>query len=527
MSILETFYVLFKLDTDGIKKSASEIDKHVDKIDQKFVNLGKRIGGIFLGFASIGAAIAGSKSAAQYADILGELSDSLDVNIEDLSAWGDAVKMNGGSAEGFQETVKSMTASLADFATKGTSRAAPFFEQLGIRMTDARGKARNFIDVLPEIAGAFEKLGKAESFGIGQKMGLDQGTIMLLQKGRKEVDEVIKREKELGVVTKRDKEISEDFNDQIDYTAKAFRGLFISVNSFILPILEKLAKGFEIVFQFFRKHTGFLQGAFIGFGAVILGVLAKITWASITAFAPFYAVAAIIVGLVALFALLYEDVNAFLNGQKSLIGDIAARWPIVGEIVRGYAAYLKFLWNMAKALLSLLLDLFTNPKQAWENFKNAISAGIQQLFKDFPLLKAAVDEIGNVFASVGNFIVGVWDSISGAIKSAVGVVTGAIEKVSSAYGAVTDFFGGGNNAKNVAKGQQAIATANASPLTSQTSNSIINGSRSATRNTSIQTGDIKIQTQATDANGIASGIGKSLESEMRQAINNFDDGVVA
>lgn len=44
---------------------------------------------------------------------------------------------------------------------------------------------------------------------------------------------------------------------------------------------------------------------------------------------------------------------------------------------------------------------------------------------------------------------------------------------------------------------------------------------------SIKTGDIHVNTQAADADGIAAAIGASLKSNLRGAMSNWDDGVLA
>jgi hypothetical protein len=62
-------------------------------------------------------------------------------------------------------------------------------------------------------------------------------------------------------------------------------------------------------------------------------------------------------------------------------------------------------------------------------------------------------------------------------------------------------------------------------LASQTSASISNSSRSRTSN--VQIGEVKVVTRATDAAGIGGALGGSLETQMRQTVNNFDDGVAA
>jgi hypothetical protein len=69
--------------------------------------------------------------------------------------------------------------------------------------------------------------------------------------------------------------------------------------------------------------------------------------------------------------------------------------------------------------------------------------------------------------------------------------------------------------------------AGSSPISTQTSNSISNASRVSTRSTSVSTGPITVNTQATDAEGVAGALGTTLGAQMRQATSTFDDGVEA
>lgn len=89
-------------------------------------------------------------------------------------------------------------------------------------------------------------------------------------------------------------------------------------------------------------------------------------------------------------------------------------------------------------------------------------------------------------------------------------------------------FGGGmpaDTAAAIAKGQGAIATASATPLANQTSNSIANSNRTSSRETNVKVEKVEVVTQATDANGISRDIGSSMNVQMRQAVAGFDDGV--
>jgi hypothetical protein len=521
-SLLEQFIILFDSDADAVKKGADEAEKSTKKLNKElsasaqvsqklgnsFRNLIQQASGALLSVISAGALIYGIKAAATYADRLDELSKALNVNIEDLSAWGDAVKMTGGTAESFQETAKAMTASLADFATKGKSRAAPFFQELGVAMTDSRGKARDFIEVLPEIADAFQRIGKQEAFGIGQKMGLDQGTIMLLQQGRREVDALIKRQKELGVITKEQGEIAAKFNDQLDDTAHAFRSLFTAAGSFVLPAMTKFLNVFERLAVFMRNNKELVTGALIGIAGALTYFLTPALLSALAAMRPFLVMAGVIGGVVAAVALLYEDFQMFEAGQKSLLGEMVKKWPEVGEAIK----------NVKEKASQL--------KQAFIEFTEG---NLPQFIKELTTLLRG---LGKVLEFVYKLIKGTSD----AAKSIKDVITGeaiqstaALEKQAASTNKLKSVFGNNETTLTaVNKGKQAMAAMSTSPIAAQTSNSVLNNSlRNNTKSTTVNVGEVNVVTQATNGQEVAGAISGSLTQQLRQATSNFDDGVLA
>jgi phage-related protein len=176
-----------------------------------------------------------------------------------------------------------------------------------------------------------------------------------------------------------------------------------------------------------------------------------------------------------------------------------------------------------------MIQMFVSPTQAWENFKNSLDKGAADLIKLFPQFGVAVEKVGEVFSSVSDGIAESWNFIIDIIKSSIDAVMGAINAISNAYSKVKEFFGGGNTEvnQNISSAKDAINIANSTPLASQSTTSIVSASRALTRNTSVQTGDINIRTSATDAQGISSQIGSTLNDQMRKTVNDFDDGVAA
>jgi hypothetical protein len=548
MNILDTFYILFESDASAVKKgtqdakkSTDELNKSLKQTDDASKNVGNEFlrmlsaaGGALAAGLSVGAITASVMAAANYADQLGKVSEALDTNIEDLSAYADAVKLSGGSNESFIGTLQSMTASLADFATKGSSRAAPFFEELGIKMLDAKGKARDFMDILPELADKFETMTKQESFGIGQKMGLDQGTIMLLQSGRREMDALIARQRELGVVNKEAAETAAKFNDQVDNTAHAFRSIWQAVGSSILPALTSVMSGFEGVGVFFAKHSDFIVGLLIALGsAVAFYVVPPMISAGIAAavaFAPFLLMGAAIAALSIGFALLYDDIMNFIDGNDSLIGQFLNEFPIIGEVIQGIINYMKMLWDAVGWVFESIMSVIQIAIAGWELLFGTIGNGINQFVSGSSVMQGIVSSLQKAFAVAGGAIGAMWDGLGEKVKIFINLIKAAFDLVGNVAGKISGFLNGAKATLGITglgEGKNTLSTASNTPLASMSSSAITNSNMTSSRNTSVQTGPITVNTQATDANGIAGAIGNSMDNQMRQAVSNFDDGVLA
>lgn len=511
MGVLEKFLILFESDAKETSKDVKKLDKSLDNTEKsakgatkasdgatkQFASMGVKALGAVGGIVAISSAISGLITTAGRIDDLVKFSDSIGENVEDVDAWGGAVTRAGGSADAFQGSIKSLNEKMVDASLKGQNEITPFFNQLGISIVDTNGKVKSTLDLLPELAESFEGMDKKQSLGIGQKLGLDAGTIALLQQGNGEIDKLIERQKKLGLVNEEAGEISAEFNDiMADFKqvgASAAQSLLITFMPAMTWAVDKMIG----LSMWFKENKPVLYGFFAGLAAVAVPALISLAvagWAAIAplliAAAPFIAIGAAIAAVGTAIALVVEDIIAFTNGQDSLIGKIAEKWPIVGEIVKFMVADIKAFIGIMKSFAGFLVDLFVAPEKALQSVKDTL---------DF-LTKSISDFTG-----------------------------GALKKLSGAAEGIKSFFGFGDDEtelnKNIEIGQGSIAMASDSPIASQTSNSIQNNNKTATKNTSVQTGDIVINTQSTDAEGIASEVGGSLQQEMRTTVENFDDGI--
>jgi hypothetical protein len=128
-----------------------------------------------------------------------------------------------------------------------------------------------------------------------------------------------------------------------------------------------------------------------------------------------------------------------------------------------------------------------------------------------------------------DFMISMWDDPAAAFSNFFGMIVDGIKSLLNMIPGLSTAMGalgfGGDTAKGVAAGKDSIGAASATPMASSSSSSISNSKSS--KSTSVNVGKVEVKTQATDAAGISKAIGGSMETQMRQAANNFDDGLLA
>ncbi len=442
MSVAEWFGITFTANTEDAQKKTKDLSKSTDdyaKSANEAGNVSDRLGGSLVGMAakaagvitalfSVGAALSGISNAISYADSIGETAEALGLSTEELSAWSDAAKLSGGSAEGLQGSIRALSRDFYQLATTGKSRTQPFFKELGISLLDANGNARDVLDVLPEIAQAMEGMSKQDAIGLGQKLGLDQGTIMLLQQGRRGVEELIARQKELGTVSQQDADTAAAFNDALDDTSHAFRSVYMEIATAILPAFTWVLQKVQSLTQFSREHKTLVVGFFSAIATVLTvfytPAILKASIATWGMIKPFILIAAPLLLFGALLALIIEDIYAFLNGGDSLIGQLSQKWPIIGKVINGIREAFVWLFEQAEKVINFFSLMWNNPRQALESFKNFLSTAWDSFINSVPGLKAILDTVVKIFETAIASIKATIDAVTNSIKVTKDILSG-------------------------------------------------------------------------------------------------------
>lgn len=542
MSILDSFYLLFESDASKLDKGLEEsrqkgrkLTEDLKAADRAAEGLGRSLGSSIRQLAGMAAGIVAVQSLAQSflsavdeADRLGESAERLGEQVENLGAWGDAVKLAGGDINALIGSVERLNEGLTVLDVTGKSRISPFLKELGINAADAVKKGQTALDLFPQIAEAMEGMSREQATSIGKRLGLDQGTIMLLMQGRREVEAAIARQKELGTITKEQTEISAKFNDELDNTRQAWRSVWLTISTAVLPAFTWVIEKVRDVAQFIRRHSDFVVGLLIAIAGaisvVLIPALVKAGIAAAVAFAPFLLLGLKVAALAAGFALLWDEIRNWTNGADSLIGRHLLTWEEFLDIIDQVAAALKYAFSSPQAFLETMGELIKR-----------LVLGLLDFVGVLKPLEMAWDAVASKVRAFVELVQAGLKLARGLAGALIGAVTGRTpsatptEGATAASGASAGPAGGRSPAAvpaGLVEGRQALAMASASPINSVTSSAISN-SRGGDRSTKVDVGGVTVQTQATDAEGISRAVGNSLQSQLSQAAANYDDGVAA
>jgi len=512
-------------ENDKLQKGLVKTDKVANDLGNSFTDIIATAGGALTALLSFGALSAGIAETSAYVDGLAKVSDRMGENINDMAAWQESVKKSGGDIGAFQGTLKGFTSQLQDLSVKGQNEMLPFLQKLGISFKDNNGNIKSALTLFPEIAESFEKLSKTESAGIGQKLGLDEGTVLLLQQGRKAVEDQIKAQKGLFNITREQAKIFENFNDSIDDTKTAFRGMYVQLGADVLPILQYFMEKLQGGISFMAEHKDFVTGAFIGLGAAIsayaIPAIIKFGIATFTAFAPFYVIGGIIAGVALAVGLLYDEISTFISGGNSAFEDMLKwlgmtdteienlRQTFIG-LGDSISTIFKFIGEVLKGLFGIGKTVAKGIYKAFEPLLWLFSKGIIGAIE---LAIKGIQKIADIAESVMSLF-GI-----GETKAKLKLSTELSEEQRQ------QFNGNLLKTKEEQDYSSILTSSKENPLNTITPNMMNNTNSNKTTNTSVNISKVEVNTQATDAEGISMAIDKTLAGQLKKTTSTFEDGI--
>lgn len=332
---------------DKTEKATRKVEKASKDAAHSIDNLSRTVASFL---AIIGGTVALKNWISDFIDSnaqLERLSKNLGLSVPTISAWSNATEKLGGSVSALQGTLDMLSKSQTQLMITGESNLLPYMSALGISLADVHGKARPVDEIFLDLADRFSKLDRTTANNLGRMMGLDQGTMNLLLRGRKELELEIKRQKEQTTVTKEQAAQAQKFQTQVVQLKQQFQAFGRTLFMEVAPYLEKFFQILQNFADWVGQHQQFVKD-FLTVLAVGLGAIALAT-------APINLTVAAVVALAGGIALLWDDYQTWKKGGDSLIdwskwkpGIDAATWGLhqLNEEIKAFITGAKFLHDL-------------------------------------------------------------------------------------------------------------------------------------------------------------------------------------
>lgn len=438
MNILDTFFFIFEADTSKVKKGTEEgeasakklkkavddVDLSADKLADNFVSMAKSAASALAGVFALGAIKTLVSDTAAHTAAVALDARAMNMSVEAMSAYQASVVTMGGTANQATETLRKLRDGFVEVARFGTMGVSPMtiaFQTLGASAQTMRDAIKDPTIALSAIADNFAKLNRTQQIFLGQKLGLDQGTIMLLAQGRRAFDEMIAKQRELHAVTKEQAEASLKYSIAQKELGMSFEAVKREIALDLLPAFTWVVQHLDRMVSWLTEHKAVMMGVFTAIGTVIaVALVPPLVTAAVAAWAliaPVLAAAAPFIALGLAIGLVVDDIEKFRHGQKSLIGEIFQKWPAAGEIVKGVFDYLRsdlmlFLttlqsvWDYLAAMLEFFVTVITKgPTAALETLNQKVAAIADRLGNAFKNVFGSMREVGHGVADAVNHFV--------------------------------------------------------------------------------------------------------------------------
>jgi len=529
---------------DGLTKSLGESESQANSTGAAFAGFAAKALGALTAALSVGNAISGAVARAEMIGELSRTSEALGIAIGDLDAFGKAAERAGGDAQGARDSLTDMAEALGEALSDKESGRAKAFKALGIAITDTNGKAKDGLTGILDLASAVEGLDKSAAVFKIKELGItDNRTVELILKGRKELERMLAVQKAQGVVTKEAAERAKVFNEGLYALRAATSNATNSFLDSLIPALTKVIGWLTKVVEWAGEHKDAIIGFFIAVAAIVTAVYlpAMIAAAAATLAAtwPLLLIIATITAVAAAFALVYDDIMNFIDGNNSFIGQIFEKYPMVEKVVMTLIDIFKAFWDTLMTGAAQIGGFVT---AAFLQIVAGIKFAVDYLAEAYGSFSQFSADVVSVFRSMGELIASIFSGIVDAVKGSIAFVMDGINKLKSAGNAVAGFIGfgddeGGENKPALPSGSGqdpldvpsitmangAIAAASSSPLNGVSSSAISNGTQ--TKNSTVEIGQVNVQTQATDAQGVAKDMNSELSSQLKNLEHESATGV--
>jgi hypothetical protein len=169
------------------KKAKDAVKKNSNELADALTSLAKTAGALFLGFESAKGAFDWLVGLNVNAANLGRFSKNLSQSTHEVNAWDNAVELAGGTAKDAEADLMGLSSSIT--ALRATGEVSPLvllLQRMNVQLFDAQGKTRKLTDIYKDLGDKLRGYNRADAFNLARQAGVSESTFNLI---RAEADE--------------------------------------------------------------------------------------------------------------------------------------------------------------------------------------------------------------------------------------------------------------------------------------------------------------------------------------------------
>jgi Phage tail lysozyme len=443
-TVIDALVVTLGLDatkfTQGQKDSSAALKKTKDEADRTAKEMqagGKKAGEFFggiktqvVGLLGVFTAGVGIKSFIQSIvgtdAAVGRMAKNVGMATDEFSAWQSVAERSGGSAGGMAGSIRNLSQQVQQLAITGNSSIIPFLNAAHVNLQKFFDQSTPMSEKLLELSDAFKGMDAAKAQALGAGMGLDEGTINVLMKGRDAVRALLAEQEKIGHANEADAAAAIRLQSAWTSLSQASSDLGRKLLTEAAPFLEMMSNALLRLSEWAAKHRPMVEATFWGLAAAVTAFAAVLAApvAGIAALAAAIGIAVTAIGI------LYDDWKTWIDGGESAFGGFwqffADKWKSVSGIVLPIFASLKAVFvdfvNGVADALNLVYTLFFGTSGQIRTAWGALVGDLGKYFTDFvglieKLGPALLSAFKAAFASAFGWVTGrakaVWDAITG------------------------------------------------------------------------------------------------------------------
>ena len=341
---------------DGLGDKAKEAGKSMQQAAERgkggFGDLLGTLGKVAVALGGLAAIKTTVTGYVQAVTEIEKTSDMLGMSMEEWQGWAYAAKQAGLEAEDVRDRFMDLGDWMTDLNVNDAGPLKDFAEQTKTSFKDAKGATVSMEEGLMRLADTVGKMDRQQATSWLQQIGFDEKTTPLILKGRKAIEDYIKVGKEQALYTKRDAENARKMREAWQGVTYVYNAVSGAIMRALGPVFDWLAEKAGKVSGWVRENEDSLLVFITALAAVIARLLTPALWgmgkAALAAMGPFAPFIAVALALGAAF----DELWAFASGGESTLEDLMKFFGMtdkqieaVRQGVRDFIDALSDLWD--------------------------------------------------------------------------------------------------------------------------------------------------------------------------------------